>query len=159
MMTSLSGLRVFAAIFLVLSLTATHWRAYTHGEKSVQGAWDAEKLAVAAQSAQALAAALKTGDDLKTKSDQLQKAKNATIAKLNTDLSAALDRLHDRPARPGAGGVPSDTPAGPATGCTGAQLYRDDAALLVRESARADRLLADLGQCQNQYNAARDALR
>ena len=154
-----SPFRVFAAIFLFFALTATHWRAYTRGEKAVQGAWDAEKLAVATQSAQALAAALKTGDDLKTKSDQLQKAKNATIAKLNTDLSAALDRLHDRAPRPGAGSVPSDTTTGSAGGCTGAQLYRDDAALLVRESSRANRLLAYLGQCQAQYNAARDALR
>ena len=159
MIWPITGARGFAAIFIVFALTATHWQAYTRGQKVVQGAWDAENLSIASQAAQALATATKISDDLKTKSDQLQKAKNATIAKLNTDLSDALNRLHDRTARPGAGSVPSDPTTGPAASCTGAQLYRDDAALLVREASRADRLLVDLGQCQDQYNAARAAIR
>jgi hypothetical protein len=91
-------------------------------------------------------------------SDNLRKTKDAQIRNLDTRLAAALDGLRNRPDRPGASDMPTDTGAASATGCTGAQLYKRDGEFLVRESARADRLLADLAQCQDQYEAARSAL-
>jgi hypothetical protein len=96
--------------------------------------------------------------DLQASAHTTTKAKDAQIAKLNHSLGVALDGLRNRPERPGASDLPGDTPTGSSTGCTGAQLYQPDATAFVRESARADRLLADLQQCQTQYNAAYKAL-
>ena len=73
----------------------------------------------------------------------------ATVARL-------VGELRNRPERPAGGAMPTGG-AGPVA-CTGAQLYRSDAQFLVRESSRADRLLADLGQCQAQYDKARKAV-
>ena len=72
-------------------------------------------------------------------------------ARLSADLAAALDSLRKRPARP-AGGVPA-SPGDPVA-CTGAALHAEDAEFLVRESARADRLRADLDACRQAYDAA-----
>lgn len=158
-MAALLGWRVYAAIGIVVLLAGTHWRAYTRGQKDVQADWTAEKLQVAEQTARVLQDAARKTAELQTQSDTLRKVKNAQITALNADLSDALERLRDRPERPGAGSVPSDAAAGPAPGCTSAQLYREDAGALVRLAADADRLRADLGECQAAYNTARDALK
>lgn len=72
------------------------------------------------------------------------------------DLAAAVARLTSelskRPDRPAGGPVPP-SPADP-VGCTGAGLYRPDAAFLVGESARADRLRVELKACQAAYDSA-----
>lgn len=65
------------------------------------------------------------------------------------DLAAGL---LNRPDRPASGAVPKG-PADP-VGCTGAQLYRPDAAFLVGESARADQLRIALSRCQAAYDSA-----
>lgn len=155
---SLLNWRVWAAVSLAVLLAGTHWKAYTAGQKAVQAEWVQEKEQQAAQTAATLAqAAIKT-EALQSAADTLRRTKNAKIAQLDADLADALDRLHNRPARPGASDLPPDTGAGPATGCTGASLYKPDAEFLARESARADKLLADLGQCQVAYTNARAAI-
>jgi hypothetical protein len=67
------------------------------------------------------------------------------VAQLTSELSK-------RPDRPAGGAVPTGT-ADP-VGCTGAQLYRPDAAFLVGESARADQLRIALDGCQAAYDSA-----
>lgn len=71
---------------------------------------------------------------------------------LATQLAAAHRELRNRPERPSGGDVPKG-PAG-GVGCTGAGLYRPDAAFLVGESARANKLRIDLAACQSRYDAA-----
>lgn len=156
-MTALLNWRVWAAVFVAVALFATHMKAYRMGEWSVQAEWDAEHAQVMATALAVTQANRAKEQALQAKTDILRKAKNAEIAKLGTDLAGALDGLRDRPARSGAGGVPGDTSAG--AGCTGATLWRDDGEFLTRESARADRLRIDLGQCQQAYQAARDAVK
>lgn len=80
-----------------------------------------------------------------------QKARNDQ-KRLSADLAAALRELRDRPERPSGGDV-SKSPANP-VGCTGAQLYKPDAAFLVGESARADGLRIALARCQAAYDEA-----
>lgn len=80
-----------------------------------------------------------------------QKASNEQ-KRLSADLAAAYRELRNRPQRP-SGGDLSKNPAG-GLGCTGAQLYRGDAAFLVGESARADKLRIELSACQAKYDAA-----
>lgn len=72
--------------------------------------------------------------------------------RLSADLAAAHRELRNRPERPAGGDVPKGATA--AVGCTGAQLYRSDAAFLVGESARADKLRIDLARCQAAYDQA-----
>lgn len=145
---------------LVLALAGTHWQAYRMGAQAVHTAWTAEKLAQAEQTRALVAEAAATTDRLQIEADQLRKTKNAQIARLNADLSAALASLSDRPARPGATGVPAAAGAGDlAPGCTGAQLYRDDGEFLTRLAADADQLRIGLQACYAGYEAARDALK
>lgn len=144
---------------LVAVLAGTHWQAYRMGGDKVQAAWVAEQLSQAAQSAALQAQAQAATDKLKTDADKLRKSKNAQIARLDADLAAALAGLSDRAPRPGADDLPALAGPGPNPGCTGASLWREDGQFLSRESARADRLLADLAQCQAAYSKARDALK
>ena len=157
-MTALLNWRVWAALCVAVALAGTHWKAYIAGQKNIHAEWTADKLQQAQASAQVLAAAARKTADLQIQAETNRKAKNAQIAALNDDLSAALDRLQDRPARGGPGDVPGDTGTGPAPGCTGAQLYRGDAQFLARFAGRAERLRAELVECQAAHSAAREAL-
>ena len=150
--------RIWLALASAAILAWAGWFGYSLGADSVRVKWDAVEKDRSDQSAKVAADALALTKDLQDSADTQQKAKDAQIAKLNTALAAALDGLRNRTPRPGPGDLPGNPAAAAGTGCTGAQLYRQDSELLVRESARADRLLTDLQQCQTQYNAARDAL-
>ena len=150
--------RLWLALALSGVLCLTHWQAYKLGEKNVQQAWDAQATQQAQETLSLALAARSKQAALQGAADQTTKAKNAKIKKLDADLADALERLRQRPARPGAGDLPGDPGSRAAAGCTGAELYRQDAAAFVREAGRADRLLADLAQCQAQHAAARAAL-
>ena len=158
-MTPAMGARMAIVGVLVWVLAISHWQAYRMGGNAVQAKWTAEKLTQAEQTLTLTAEAAATTDALQQSAEQLRKTKNAQIARLNADLSAALAGLSDRPARPGASGVPTDPAPGANPGCTGASLWRDDGEFLAREAARADGLLTDLAQCQAAYDSARDALK
>jgi hypothetical protein len=71
---------------------------------------------------------------------------------LAAQLAAARIELRNRPERPSGGDVSKGTAGG--VGCTGAGLYRSDAAFLVGESARANKLRIDLAACQAKFDAA-----
>ena len=160
-MTAILSAKAWAAVALavILLLAGTHWKAFVMGGNAVQAQWTADKLAQAEQTLALTAEAAATTDALQQSADKLRKTKNAQIARLNADLSAALAGLSDRPARPGAGSVSTNPAAGANPGCTGASLWRDDGEFLAREAARADGLLADLAQCQAAYDSARDAVK
>lgn len=76
--------------------------------------------------------------------------KNA-LARVVADLRG---QLRNRSQRPPAGGGDVPSGAGGPVACTGAQLYRPDAELLVGESDRADGLRIQLAECQARYDAA-----
>lgn len=90
--------------------------------------------------------------------DKIRKEKDAQITALNGRLGTALDGLRQRPPRP-----PSSSQGSPdacsCTGATGASLSREDATVLIREAARADRLRAALDQCYRQYDEVRKGLK
>jgi len=79
--------------------------------------------------------------------DQIRKKKNAKIAGINSQLNDALVQLHSRPSRTQAA---SNGQAN--SGCTGAQLYGEDATVLEREAARADTIKVALQSCYAQYD-------
>jgi hypothetical protein len=158
-MSLLFNWKVWAAVLIALALAASHWKVYKLGQTGVRAEWNAEKLDTAQQTLRLLEKNAATTAALQDNADTLRRTKNAQITRLNSDLAAALAGLQNRPDRPSAGSVPTDTGAGPNSGCTGAQLYKSDAGFLSREADRAERLLADLAQCQAAHNQARAALK
>ena len=158
-MTALLNWRVWAAILVAVALAASHWKVYKVGQNEVQAKWTAEKLDTAQQTLRLLESRDRTTTALQDNADTLRRNKNAHIARLDADLATALAGLQNRPDRPSAGSVPTDTGAGPNPGCTGAQLYKSDAGFLSREADRAERLLADVAQCQAALDKARTALK
>lgn len=150
--------RVWATVGLLAILTSTHWKAYSSGAASVQAAWDAQNVFAQSEFTRLREEARDKESKLQADKESLRKAKNAQIQKLDADLADALERLRNRPERPGEGDLPAPAGIGPDTGCTGAQLYRQDAAAFIGESRRAQLVLIDLAQCQAQYDKARQAM-
>ena len=147
-------LRVAVAAAVITALLATHWRAYTLGGAEVRSAWSAEKLDTARQTLKLIDARDRTTQDLQAAATQQRSDKNAQITRLDADLADALKRLSNRADRPSSADMPQDTAAGTAARCTGAELYRADAGFLAREAARAERVVAELGECQAAYSRA-----
>lgn len=154
-MAALLNWRIWAAVAIAVFLAGTHWKAYKSGQKDIRAEWNAEKLDTAQQTLRLLEKNTRTSAELQDNADKTRRAKNAQIERLDTDLASALERLRERPARPNGSDLPADTGAGSSAGCTGAQLYRSDSQFLTRESDRAQRILADLAQCQTAYDQAR----
>lgn len=157
-MTLLLNWRVWAAILIAVALASSHWKVYKVGQNEVQAKWSAEKLDTAQQTLRLLESRDRTTTALQDNADTLRRTKNAHIARLDADLATALAGLQNRPDRPSGGSLPTDTGAGSNPGCTGAGLYRPDAGFLIREADRAQRVLADLAQCQSAYDQARAAV-
>lgn len=157
--TLLLNWRLWAGLVAAVGLAASHWKVYKVGQNEGYSALNSYKLEQSQQTLKLIERRDATTQDLQDKSDQARKAKNEELNRLHVDLADALERLRARPERPSEGGVPSDTPACPAAGATGAQLYREDSEFLVREAARADRLRIDLVECQAAYDRARQALK
>jgi hypothetical protein len=157
-MLSILNPKLWIALAIGALISGAGWWVYGQGAASMQAKWTAAELVRAEQSAKIAADTAATTQNLQTAVNVVTKVKDAKIAKLHNDLAIALDGLRNRPERPATGVVPQDTTATSGPGCTGAQLYRNDATAFAREFARAERLLADLVQCQDQYNTAYEAL-
>jgi len=82
--------------------------------------------------------------------NETAKAKDEALLNINARLDDALGELRNRPTRP-AGDVPGT--ASTCKGATGAGIYAEDAAVVIREAARADRLRAALAACYKTYDA------
>ncbi len=154
---------LIAAVAIAGAIVVGVWwidgNGYSRGAKAVQAKWDAEKIEIGRQSLKLSEQALRDTATLQANADKLKGAKNAQIASINAELSDALERLRNRPSRDSAEGVSGDTTAGGvARGCTGAGLYKEDGAVLIRLARDADELRVNLKTCYQQYNAARDAL-
>lgn len=150
--------RLWAAVVVAVGLAASHWKVFNLGKAEIRAEWAADKLEESKQALRLTEKTIEKTTTLQAAADQLKKDKNAQIDALNTRLTDALDQLRDRPERPREGDMPTGAGVGSTLGCTGAGLYREDAGAFIREAARANRLLANLAQCQAQYNKVRDTL-
>lgn len=88
---------------------------------------------------------------------KIRRSKDAEIQNVRRSLDIALNSLRHRPERPG---VSSDTPPGSGStqGCTGAQLYREDAEVALRIARDADELRVAYKTCVRSYESVRKAL-
>ena len=150
--------RLWAAVVVAVGLAASHWKVFNLGKAEIRAEWAADKLEESKQALRLTEKTIEKTTTLQASADQLRKDKDAKIAALDVRLTDALNRLRDRPERPREGDMPTGAGAGPAPICTGAGLYREDASAFIREAARANRLLDNLAQCQDQYNKVREAL-
>ena len=131
-----------------------------HGRTEVQAKWDAERAAHARAVIAAIEARDRATAAMATRVEALTKEHRREINRIAADRDRLLDSLRERPERPSGGAdLPDRAAAGsePAA-CTGAELYRDDAAFLVRLAADADQLRAAVGHCQAAYDAVRAQL-
>lgn len=149
---------ILAALAWGYHLWADHQREI--GRQEVRAEWQADKLARAESTRLLLMARDKETATLQGKADKERQALNEKNRTIGRDLAAALERMRDRPERPAdrAGGVPENPgapTAGPGDGgCTGAGLFRDDSAVLVRLASDANRLRAALRSCRADYERA-----
>lgn len=136
---------IIQSLFIVVCLSVVALPSYDYGRQTVQAAWDAEKAAIAT--------AQRTKEaELQSNMDKLREAYSHETSKLSRTVAALNDRVRSRPERPA---VPASAADGNAGGwCSGPQLYREDAALVISESERADRIRLTLIQCQDAYRAA-----
>lgn len=154
-MSLLFNWRTWAAAVLLAGLGLSHWQAYVLGGDTVRSAWLTERADIAAQSQKLATATADKSALLVTQHTKILESKNAQITDLDKRIADTLISLRDRPKRPIAGIMPDDTSVEPATSCTGAGLYFPDAEFLVRESHRANALIAELGECQGKYETVR----
>lgn len=80
--------------------------------------------------------------------DQIRKQKDEQINAINSQLVDAISQLRERPSR-----AKQANTGQAVSGCTGAQLYAEDAELVIREAARADIIREALKSCYSQYDA------
>lgn len=98
--------------------------------------------------------------ELQAAADKERTKASVQINRLSAERDAALAELRKRPKRPAAAANPAvvPSPAGPgpeAQHCTGAELYRDDAAFLVRLSADYKQLGIEYDRIWSLYERAR----
>ena len=145
---------VAIAIGVSLFLAGTHWKAYTKGKAQVQLEWDADKAKVLEATLAAEKAARAKEQELRDAADKQRGIDRAKINSLNRAVADAVEQLRNRPERPAAN-LPTPAATGlSGTGCTGAGLFRPDAAFLIGIAADADRLRIALNACQRAYQAA-----
>ena len=147
------------SILLAGSAVYAYNKGRQSGMQEVQTLWDSERLATQAAQAEELMKARQTEQALQKAINRIRQEKQREATRLVNDYAAVINSLHERPDRPaeGAAGVPKGADAGtrPATGCTGAQLYKPYAAILAGEALRADQLRIALNTCIEAYNQTR----
>lgn len=144
--------RLAAVLTLALLLAGIAWRIHTKADAAGYARAQAE--AAAASLAQSEVWRRREQDSAQALLAIQQKAAHEKL-NLQRRIDAFADSLRERPERPErlAESAAAPNPAHPVA-CTGAQLYREDAAFLVREAHRADQLRADLAACQVAYDQA-----
>lgn len=157
-MLSLGNRVAIAAVILVIACFGAYKRGLHHGEAKIQAKWDAERAAIAQATQQAMQERIAAEEQLRRQVDEQQKTYQQKIARLAAERNALLDSVRNRPSRDRGSDVPGAAAAGDRSGCTGSELYREDAEFLVGEAERADRIAEQLTACVAQYQAARDAI-
>lgn len=123
-------------------------KGYDQGVVATQSQYK-EKLA------QAVALGAKQTAELQQSADKARKEKRYAVQTVTADYDRIVAGLRYRTERPGGADMsPSSGDGQAASGCTGAELYRPDGALLARESLRAETIRIELKSCYEQYDRA-----
>jgi hypothetical protein len=135
---------------LLIGWTANGWRLNTKV---------AELEAIYAKAfAEAKEQALQKQTTMQEQADRIRSEQNAKIQSVQRSLNIALNGLRNRPSAAEARDANRTGNGQAISGCTGAELYRENAEDLVREAARADTVREGLKSCYQQYDSVRDVL-
>lgn len=154
--------KVAAGVALVLALLAGVWKIHhvgvVAGRAEVQAVWDQDKIRVAEESSRAIKKVEEKSAAIQITTDKERGTLNAHIRSIDLERDELVKRLRERPSRPTESG--SSVPASPGTGasapgCTGAELYGQDAEFLAREASRAEALRAYIKSLESQYERVR----
>ena len=85
---------------------------------------------------------------------KVEQEKNEQIQTLSAESERLRLSLQQRPSRPAPEVIYSQAPSS----CTGRELYKEDGEFLVREAARADKLIAERDYWYKQYEQVRKKL-
>lgn len=150
-----------AAIAMLCALSGWLW----HGKHVALDQRDAARTELADMNARTKAAAVKidaTTNAMASDAAAITKGKTDALASAAIARDTLLDSVRSRPVRPATTSPAAASNGQAAPGCTGAQLYRDDAGFLGGEAGAADNAMISLRACYAQYDAAKariDALR
>lgn len=137
-------------------------RGDDRGAGRVQQAWDRSDNELMQMRVKRVENNRKTERALQAKADNEREATDAEKKRLAAERDAALLQLRNRPTRPGQLGPgqlpPAADTATEVRGCTGAELYRDDAEFLTRKAHTAQLIRIDRDACYRLYNEAREKL-
>lgn len=134
---------------------------YARGAADVHAQWMTERAEIARATSAALERRIEAEQRMQETIDANRNTYRTRLAAIAADRDRLADSLRQRPERPAGG---ADMPgaatagAGSTAACTGRELYRDDAALLVRLAADADQLRSAVEHCQAAYDAVRAQL-
>lgn len=147
------------ALVVVLAALAAAGAWFIHYEREIgrddkQAQWDADNVQRARAANLQRERNARVSVQRAEQQAQIEQRKINEIARLNTDLARAVDELRNRPERPAGPRPAASNPTAP-TACTGAELYRPDAEFLVREAARAQRVLLEREACHDKYDTLR----
>lgn len=146
-----------AALIVSLAACAALWRANDrHKDERDKALAEIEEMTRLSKAADKRYRA--TEKQLADHAKAIEKDKNDAIAAITADRDHILERLRSRPSRPSASTPAVAANGQAASGCTGAQLYRDDASFLVRQAALADETRISLKACYAQYDDAREKM-
>lgn len=141
---------LIAILTFAISGGLGYYSGYENGKESVQQAWDAERAEAAIAQAESERKAREKEAALQTAATRLRKAKDDEIKSITARADAIIDSLRERQTRDAAGQMPDNSDAR-SSGCTGKELYRDDAEFLVRIAQEADKMTVAYKQCYEQY--------
>ena len=158
MMTALSRVAVTALACAAVGVLA-YRTGRANGEAAVTAEWSRERVEIARATLKGMERRIEAETKMTETMHEQSRTYQRRLAAVAADRDRLLDSLRERPARADRTDVPgaATAGAGPAA-CTGAELYRDDAAFLVRLAADADELRAAVERCQAAYDAMRSAV-
>jgi flagellar motor protein MotB len=144
-------------VAVIAAAGAGYFQGSQHGQAKVQNLWDKEKAAQYAEYAKAQEEARKKEQELQANADQLRQEKDREIRNLNARATALTNSLQQRPSSTSqAGSVSGSSGIGSSiAGCSGKNLFREDAESLVQIAIEADTLRLALKQCYAQYDSIR----
>lgn len=163
----LAAIKIGAALVLLVALGAALLAYNEHerdiGRAEIQQAWD-QATAVAFKARAARIEQVREAELALQAATNEDRRKLSALQDLHDARVAALTReLRNRPERPAAG-KPPDVPAGaagpgPAAGCTGAGLYRDDGVFLAGFARMCQAIRDQRDDYLRQYQRAQQKLR
>lgn len=153
------GWQVKLAIVLALVFGAYVWHK-TEVKVAVNKAVTQIEAQVSRESFKLKERSLNAQIELQKEFDNIQKDKDVKIKNLNSRVAFLTASLSSRPDRPTSNGsVPDNTRVEESKpGATGAQLYRQDGLVLIREAARAELIKEELIGCYRSYDEAKNKL-